>query len=57
MLILMVADFRGDFLNCIETLMNLNIFTAYRDPLRYTLEEFEGMMDERLLRFGDLGKG
>ncbi|MGC8998895.1 MAG: nucleotidyltransferase domain-containing protein [Candidatus Bathyarchaeia archaeon] len=41
--ILVVADFKEDFLERIGTLMRLNTFSIPVEPVGYTLEEFEEM--------------
>ncbi|MBS7637721.1 nucleotidyltransferase domain-containing protein [Candidatus Bathyarchaeota archaeon] len=41
--ILIVADFKEDFLERIGTLMKLNTFGIPVEPLGYTPEEFEDM--------------
>ena len=41
--ILVVADFKEDFLDRIGTLMRLNTFGIPIEPVGYTLEEFEDM--------------
>ncbi|MGF3573219.1 MAG: nucleotidyltransferase domain-containing protein [Candidatus Bathyarchaeia archaeon] len=41
--IIVVADFKEDFLDRIGTLMKLNTFGIPIEPIGYTLEEFEEM--------------
>lgn len=41
--ILIIADFKEDFLSRIKTLMELNTFGIPIEPIGYTLEEFESM--------------